>query len=83
MIEGPSEGAKAGASPARRLLPIEQKKHPSAMKLLKTLTNPFLLGAQGFVAGAVIFFATHPDAGPQRDAPSAQHAKAETARTRA
>ncbi|HEX8584427.1 MAG TPA: hypothetical protein VF680_08455 [Allosphingosinicella sp.] len=53
------------------------------MKLLKTLTNPFLLGAQGFVAGAVIFFATHPDAGPQRDAPSAQHAKAETAPTSA
>ena len=53
------------------------------MKLLKTLTNPFLLGAQGFLAGAVIFFATHPDAGPQRDAPSSQHAKAETARTRA
>ena len=53
------------------------------MKLLKTLTNPFLLGAQGFLAGAVIFFATHPGSVPGHDAPSAQHAKAETARTRA
>jgi hypothetical protein len=53
------------------------------MKLLKTLTNPFLLGAQGFVAGAVIFFATHPDAGPQRDTPSTAQAKAESARSRA
>ncbi|HEY0044571.1 MAG TPA: hypothetical protein VGB62_08485 [Allosphingosinicella sp.] len=53
------------------------------MKLLKTLTNPFLLGAQGFLAGAVIFFATHPDSVPGRDSPSAQQAKAETAPTRA
>jgi hypothetical protein len=53
------------------------------MKLLKTLTNPFLLGAQGFLAGAVIFFATHPDAGPQRDTAAAQPAKVETAPTRA
>jgi len=59
------------------------KETPPAMKLLKTLTNPFLLGAQGFLAGAVIFFATHPDSAPQRDAPAAQQAKAESARTRA
>jgi hypothetical protein len=32
------------------------------MKLLKKLNNPFLLGLQGFVAGAFLFFATHPGA---------------------
>lgn len=53
------------------------------MKLLKTLTNPFLLGAQGFVAGAVIFFATHPDAGPRQDTRSTVQAKADTAPSRA
>ncbi len=30
------------------------------MKLLNKLTNPFLLGLQGFIAGALLFFATHP-----------------------
>ena len=32
------------------------------MKWLKKLNNPFLLGLQGFVAGAALFFATHPGA---------------------
>jgi hypothetical protein len=32
------------------------------MKLLKKLNNPFLLGLEGFLAGAVLFFATHPGA---------------------
>ncbi|WP_167737482.1 hypothetical protein [Sphingomonas parva] len=32
------------------------------MKWLKKLNNPFLLGLQGFVAGALLFFATHPGA---------------------
>ena len=53
------------------------------MKWLKKLNNPFVLGAQGFFAGAVIFFATHPEAAPRRDAPAAQQAPDESARTRA
>jgi hypothetical protein len=53
------------------------------MKWLKTLTNPFFLGAQGFLAGALIFFATHPEAAPERSAPTAEQAKADTPRTRA
>ena len=32
------------------------------MKWLKKLNNPFLLGLEGFLAGAVLFFATHPGA---------------------
>jgi hypothetical protein len=51
------------------------------MKLLKTLTNPFVLGAQGFLAGAVLFFATHPEAAEQRLAPTAEQAKQENPRT--
>jgi hypothetical protein len=51
------------------------------MKLLKTLTNPFVLGAQGFLAGAVLFFATHPEAAEQRFAPAAEQAKVESPRT--
>ena len=34
----------------------------TAMKLLKKLTNPILLTVQGFIAGALLFFATHPEA---------------------
>ena len=30
-------------------------------RLKKALLNPFLLGVQGFLAGAVLFTATHPD----------------------
>ena len=30
------------------------------MKKLKALQNPFLLVAEGFVAGAILFFATTP-----------------------
>jgi hypothetical protein len=30
------------------------------MKKLKALQNPFLLVAEGFIAGAVLFFATTP-----------------------
>ena len=33
------------------------------MKLLKKLGNPMALVAQGFILGAALFFATHPDAG--------------------
>ena len=51
------------------------------MKWLKTLNNPFLLGAQGFLAGAVLFFATHPEAAEQRLASSAEQTKAESARS--
>lgn len=32
------------------------------MKFLKKLNNPFLLAAEGFVAGAILFWATAPDA---------------------
>ncbi len=53
------------------------------MKWLKTLNNPFLLGAQGFLVGAAIFFATHPEAAEQRSAPTAEQANAESARSRA
>lgn len=30
------------------------------MKLPKSLKNPFALVGQGFVLGAILFFATHP-----------------------
>lgn len=30
------------------------------MKWLKKLNNPFLIGLNGFVAGAFLFLATHP-----------------------
>ena len=30
-------------------------------RLKKALLNPFLLGVQGFLAGAMLFTATHPD----------------------
>jgi hypothetical protein len=48
------------------------------MKWLKTLNNPFLLGAQGFLAGAVLFFATHPDAVDLRITPAAERANIES-----
>ena len=60
-----------------------EQKFGTAMKWLKTLTNPFLLGAQGFVAGAVIFFATHPDAAERATTPAAEQAKVESPRSRA
>ena len=48
------------------------------MKILNKLQNPFALVAQGFVAGAIIIFATMP---PERDAqqpaPSVQTAAAQ------
>jgi hypothetical protein len=51
------------------------------MKWLKTLNNPFVLGLQGFLAGAVLFFATHPEAAEWRAAPAAEQVKAESARS--
>jgi hypothetical protein len=33
------------------------------MKVLKKLGNPMALVAQGFVLGAFLFFATHPETG--------------------
>lgn len=33
------------------------------MKLLRKLGNPVVLVAQGFVLGAALFFATHPETG--------------------
>lgn len=51
------------------------------MKLLKTLTNPFALGVQGFLAGAILFFATHPEAAEQRLQSFAEQTKAESTRS--
>jgi hypothetical protein len=48
------------------------------MNIKKKLTNPFVLVAQGFAAGAIIFFATAPaEADPQQQAPTASTASAE------
>lgn len=47
------------------------------MNIKKKLTNPFVLIAQGFAAGAIVFFATAPaEADQQQPAPSAQSAVA-------
>jgi hypothetical protein len=54
------------------------------MKWLKKLNNPFVLGIEGFLVGAVLFFATHPEAAEQRMAPAAdaaEQSKAESARS--
>ena len=41
-------------------------------RLKKTLLNPFLLAAQGFLAGAILFAATHPEAvGDAQEDPAA------------
>ncbi|HZG09574.1 MAG TPA: hypothetical protein VEZ70_11405 [Allosphingosinicella sp.] len=50
------------------------------MKWLKTLNNPFLLGLQGFLAGAVLFFATHPEAVDLRTAPAAEQSNSQSVR---
>jgi hypothetical protein len=42
----------------------------AVMKLLKKLNNPFLIGIQGFLAGAVLFFATHPELADRKPAPA-------------
>jgi hypothetical protein len=39
------------------------------MKLLKKLTNPFVLVAEGFVAGAILFATSTPNLVEQRPAP--------------
>jgi hypothetical protein len=45
------------------------------MNIKKKLLNPFVLVAQGFAAGAIIFFATAPaEADPQQQAPTAASA---------
>ena len=47
------------------------------MNIKKKLTNPFVLVAQGFVGGAIIFFATAPaEADRQQQAPTASSAPA-------
>ena len=33
------------------------------MKLLRKLSNPFALVAQGFLAGAILFVSAHPETG--------------------
>jgi hypothetical protein len=48
------------------------------MNIKKKLTNPFVLIAQGFAAGAIVFFATAPvEVDRQQPAPSAQSASAQ------
>ena len=42
------------------------------MNWLKKLNNPFLLVIEGFVAGAILFAATHPEAIELRPAASAE-----------
>ena len=32
----------------------------TVMNIKKKLLNPFVLGAQGFIAGAILFWSTHP-----------------------
>lgn len=44
------------------------------MKILKKLQNPFLLGAQGFMLGALIVFAAPHDSGEARNAPPSSSA---------
>ena len=61
--------------------PQHSWKFGALMKLLKTLTNPFVLGLEGFLAGAILFFATHPDAAEQRFATAAEQAKVQSPRT--
>lgn len=52
------------------------------MNIKKTLQNPFFLIGQGFVAGAIIFFATAPaESDPQQPQPTtASSASAEISR---
>ncbi len=50
------------------------------LKLKQKLQNPFVLMAQGFVAGAIIFFATNPvEADPQRAGAPVQSVEAASA----
>jgi hypothetical protein len=48
------------------------------MKLLKTLSNPVALVVEGFLAGALVFAATHPaffaDAAPNADSAAIERA---------
>jgi hypothetical protein len=44
------------------------------MKMLKKLQNPFVLGAQGFVLGALIVFTSPGEAGESRDTAPVPHA---------
>ena len=37
-------------------------------RLLKTLSNPFVLAFEGFVAGAILFWAIAPDTKPTEEA---------------
>jgi hypothetical protein len=88
---------KAGAFPFRRAIdarssvgfgrdrsPVQTRQEKcSVMKWLKKLNNPFLLGAQGFLVGAAIFFATHPEAAHRGPAQAGEQAKAESPRARA
>ena len=42
------------------------------MRFLKKLTNPFVLVAEGFLAGAILFAAATPDLLESRPAPPSQ-----------
>ncbi|WP_158266583.1 hypothetical protein [Allosphingosinicella deserti] len=53
------------------------------MKWLKKFDNPFVLGLNGFLAGAALFFATHPDAAVSGvGASTHDHPAAQTAEVR-
>jgi hypothetical protein len=41
------------------------------MNIKKKLLNPFVLGAQGFVAGAILFWSTHASESDLPQAPTA------------
>ncbi len=49
------------------------------MKLWKSLQNPFLLVGQGFVVGAILFYATTPETSEARAAPAEARASATAA----
>jgi hypothetical protein len=51
------------------------------MKFLKKLNNPFVIGLNGFFAGAILFFATHPETSLTKAAPEAPAAQRGDTRT--
>jgi hypothetical protein len=78
LLAGRIGAARHAAFGGRR--PQHSWKFGAAMKWLKTLNNPFLLGLQGFLAGAVLFFATHPEAVNLRTAPAAEQSNSQSMR---
>jgi hypothetical protein len=48
----------------------------SAMNIKRKLLNPFVLGAQGFVAGAILFWSTYPSESEAPQPAASAHAPA-------